>query len=86
MELLLIKKSKQNYPNSSKNYYKSNKYILMTFHPVTMAKESIPDIMESVINFIFNLNTYSILITYPNNDDGYEEILKVIYKYEKYNS
>ena len=58
----------------------------MTFHPVTMAKESIIDIMESVINFIFDLNTYSILITYPNNDDGYEEILKVIYKYEKYNS
>ena len=58
--IVAYKKAKQNYPNSSKNYYKSNKYILMTFHPVTMAKESIPDIMESVINFIFNLNTYSI--------------------------
>ena len=49
MELLLIKKQNK-IIQIVKNYYKSNKYILMTFHPVTMAKESIPDIMESVIN------------------------------------
>ena len=49
----------------------------MTFHPATNSNELISDIMDKSIKYILD-NGYDLLITYPNNDNGSEDILNVI--------
>lgn len=56
---------------------KKGNFALMTFHPVTKSNELIPDIMDKSIKYILD-NGYDLLITYPNNDNGSEDILNVI--------
>lgn len=59
-------------------------YVLMTFHSETNGDHngcSIPEMMDVAIEDIVSHNEY-VLITYPNNDDGADEILSVIYKWE----
>lgn len=56
-------------------------FCLMTFHSVTQNEENIAEIMNAAIETILN-NKFKILITYPNNDPGYQEILKVINRWE----
>lgn len=60
-----------------------NNYVLMTFHPETNgieAKNTIPEIMDGAIETIVDRGV-NILISYPNNDDGSEAIIKVIKKW-----
>ena len=57
-----------------------NNFVLMTFHSETNPMghyESISSVMENCIRFILSRGI-KILITYPNNDNGCEPILKVI--------
>ena len=61
----------------------SNYYALMTFHPVTAKEERIDEIMDIAIREILK-HKCEILITYPNNDTGYEKIIKVINKWENH--
>lgn len=59
-------------------------FVLMTFHSETKgiaAKNSIPEVMDSCISELL-ASGLKILITYPNNDDGSEDIIKVIKKWE----
>ncbi|MEX2483765.1 MAG: UDP-N-acetylglucosamine 2-epimerase [Brumimicrobium sp.] len=56
-------------------------FCLMTFHAVTQNKENIAEIMNVAIETILK-NNFKILITYPNNDPGYQEILEIINKWE----
>lgn len=59
-------------------------YALMTFHSETkcvMAKNTIPEIMDVAITTILGQGI-KLLITYPNNDDGSEAIIKVIEKWQ----
>ena len=55
----------------------------MTFHPVTVGKEPIANIMDSAINCIID-HDCGVLITYPNNDNGYIDIIKIIRKWGKH--
>jgi UDP-hydrolysing UDP-N-acetyl-D-glucosamine 2-epimerase len=55
----------------------TNSFALMTFHSTTQITESIAEIMDASIKKIINLG-YDVLITYPNNDDGHESIIKTI--------
>ena len=74
-----IIKFKEN-PISIKDIFPSIRvgmFALMTFHPVTLYNEPISDIMNNSIKYILDKD-FNILITYPNNDIGYEKILKVI--------
>jgi len=59
---------------------KSKDFALMTFHPVTNCEENISLIMSFCVEKILEQGL-QVLITYPNNDDGYEEILKVLDEY-----
>ena len=59
-------------------------YSLMTFHSETMAdsqKNTIPEVMDEAIKTIIEHGTH-LLLTYPNNDDGSEDIIKVIEKWQ----
>lgn len=59
-------------------------YVLMTFHSETkgfLAKNSIPEVMDVSITTILKTGV-KLLITYPNNDDGSEAIIKVIEKWQ----
>ena len=62
---------------------KKRKFGLLTFHPVTKLDEPTAELMEFSISKILD-NKHDILITYPNNDLGYEAILNVIKKWESH--
>lgn len=55
-------------------------FALMTFHPVTLSGEAIEEAMSHSIKTIVERDT-TVLITYPNNDPGYQGILEVIEKW-----
>lgn len=59
------------------------RYCLMTFHPVTFNKEDISGLMRLSIDTIISQG-YDILLTYPNNDPGYELILEEIDRWENH--
>jgi len=64
---------------------KRDNFVLMTFHSETKSNHSdcsISEMMDAAIENIVGHNEY-VLITYPNNDDGAEEILSIIHKWEK---
>lgn len=59
-------------------------YALMTFHSETkgvLAKNTIPEVMDTSIATILGRGV-KLLITYPNNDDGSEAIIKIIEKWQ----
>ena len=59
-------------------------YVLMTFHSETMSESqqnTIPEVMDEAIKTIVGKNKY-LLVTYPNNDDGSENIIRVIEKWQ----
>ncbi len=59
-------------------------YVLMTFHSETkgsLSNNSIPEIMDACISELLS-SGQRVLITYPNNDDGSEDIIKVINKWK----
>ena len=60
----------------------SKKYCLLTFHPVTKKNEPINELMEFCIKRLLK-SKYRVLITYPNNDKGFEYILNTIEKWKK---
>ena len=67
-------------PVSIRNVFQNiqiNKFALMTFHPVTKINEPIRELINISIQKIVNKN-FDILITYPNNDSGYKNLLRVI--------
>ncbi|OFX23162.1 MAG: UDP-N-acetyl-D-glucosamine 2-epimerase, UDP-hydrolysing [Bacteroidetes bacterium GWA2_31_9] len=60
-----------------------NKFCLMTFHPVTSSKEDIALIMDKTIEYLIEKN-FQILITYPNNDNGYQKIINIVDKWKNH--
>lgn len=56
-------------------------YCLMTFHPATNSGENIPELMSFIIDEVIKRG-HKILVTYPNNDTGFEEIIDVIHRYK----
>lgn len=59
-------------------------YVLMTFHSETKgvtSKNTIPEVMDAAIQAIIDRNV-KLLISYPNNDDGSEAIIRVIEKWQ----
>lgn len=59
-------------------------FVLMTFHSETkgfVSQNTIPEVMDACISNILS-NGSKLLITYPNNDEGSEDIIEVIKKWE----
>ncbi len=61
----------------------SDKFALMTFHPVTLSDESIEEAMDLSFQVITKRGM-TVLVTYPNNDPGYQGILDVIEKWQNH--
>lgn len=59
---------------------KRGSFVLMTFHPQTVGEFNVSKAMDISIKTIIDKGK-SVLITYPNNDNGAEEILNVIHKW-----
>lgn len=59
----------------------NNKYVVVTFHPVTKRSENIAGIMDLVIDK-YVTKKIKVLITYPNNDEGSNSIINIINKWE----
>jgi UDP-N-acetylglucosamine 2-epimerase len=55
----------------------------MTFHPALEPKEQTSQIMDFIINAIVK-NKTNILITYPNHDSGFQDIIDVIEKWKQH--
>lgn len=58
-------------------------FALMTFHPVTRSEEDIAQAMDDSLRAITSAGT-TVLITYPNNDPGYQGILDIIEKWRSH--
>lgn len=62
-----------------------NNYVLITFHSETKSMEnggdSISEMLDAALQYLTSHNEYA-LLTYPNNDDGAMEIIKVIENWE----
>ena len=71
----IIKYKKKN------NISNIKKHILITFHPSTASCEPISEILDLSIVVILKYK-YKILLTYPNNDEGSNEIISVINKWK----
>ena len=61
---------------------KQGNFALMTFQPVTKSEEPIAALMDSSIKKILKYKV-KVLVTYPNNDTGSEEIIKIIQRHQK---
>lgn len=55
--------------------------ILVTYHPATLDDSNYREKVEALLNALDNFPNYKVLITYPNNDAGSEEIIRSIEKY-----
>ncbi len=79
--IIKFKQNKRKHHSGVVKELKINNFALMTFHPVTANVEPISELMETAIDSIVE-HGCDILITYPNNDDGYESIIEVINKWK----
>ncbi len=78
-----IIKYRKNKKNVLRTDNQMRSFALMTFHPVTLGDDPIANIMDSTINCIL-AHDCNVFITYPNNDNGYKDIIKVINKWKKH--
>ena len=56
---------------------KDNKFALITFHPATSKPEKLDEILIESVRYIISKGN-QVLITYPNNDPGYESLVAAI--------
>lgn len=63
----------------------SGNFCLITFHSATRAKENVAEMMNEVILKVLSSGK-QVLLTYPNNDPGYKQILEVIEKWRSKNN
>ena len=77
-DIYKFKKEKKKF---KKEFFLRNEdFALMTFHGSNSLKDNLPKAMDFSIKYILKKNL-KILITFPNNDFGYKEILSIIKKY-----
>lgn len=60
-----------------------NSFVLMTFHPQTIGDFNVPKAMNIAIKSVTE-NGKKVLLTYPNNDEGCDAIIKTVKKWDKY--
>lgn len=58
-------------------------YLLVTYHPVTLACEPAKISFESLLNALDEFSHYQVILTYPNADDGGREIIPLLEAYAK---
>ncbi|SLJ83932.1 UDP-N-acetylglucosamine 2-epimerase [Psychrobacter sp. DAB_AL43B] len=66
---------------SSLNFKLNQPYVLVTYHPVTLASEPTKESFLNLLNALEQFPEYQIILTYPNADDGGREIISVLEAY-----
>lgn len=63
----------------------TDKFFLVTYHPVTLANESPEESFKVLLDSLDKFPEYKVIITYPNSDDGGRKIIPLLEKYGKNN-
>lgn len=62
----------------------NNPYLLITYHPVTLAEEEEPEkTFKNIIAALNQLNEYQVIVTYPNADNGGRRIISLIQQWSQ---
>jgi UDP-hydrolysing UDP-N-acetyl-D-glucosamine 2-epimerase len=61
-------------------------YILVTYHPVTLADEEPEKSFQALINALDEFPEHQIILTYPNADDGGRKIIPLLESYANKNT
>ncbi|MEJ6066179.1 UDP-N-acetylglucosamine 2-epimerase [Psychrobacter sp. 16-Bac2893] len=68
---------------SSLNFQLDQPYLLVTYHPVTLASEPAKESFLNLLTAIDQFPELQIILTYPNADDGGREIIPLLEAYAK---
>jgi len=63
----------------------SKPYLLVTYHPVTLANEEPVSTFQALLDSLDEFPEYQIILTYPNADDGGRSIIPLLENYAKSN-
>lgn len=69
--------------SASLNFKLEQPYLLVTYHPVTLASEPTKASFENLLNALDEFSHYQVILTYPNADDGGREIIPLLESYAK---
>ena len=67
--------------SDSLNFPITKPYILVTYHPVTLADEEPEKSFQALIDALDKFPEYQIILTYPNADDGGRRIIPLLENY-----
>ncbi|WP_298941439.1 UDP-N-acetylglucosamine 2-epimerase [uncultured Psychromonas sp.] len=69
----------------SLNFDLCSPYFLVTYHPVTLAKESPETSFQALLDSLDGFPDHQVIITYPNADDGGRKIIPMLEDYASQN-
>lgn len=61
----------------------SDRYFVVTYHPVTLADEDPTTSFQSILDVLDTFSEYQVILTYPNADDGGRLIIPMIEEYAR---
>ena len=70
----------------SLNFKLKKPYLLVTYHPVTLASEPAKETFLNLLSAIDEFSDLQVILTYPNADDGGREIIPLLEEYASKNS
>ncbi|HFK6080223.1 TPA: UDP-N-acetylglucosamine 2-epimerase [Enterobacter cloacae] len=65
----------------SLNFQLTHPYFLVTYHPVTLGKESPEESFKALLEALDSYPNYQVILTYPNADDGGRKIIPLLEAY-----
>lgn len=65
----------------SLNFKFTHPYFLVTYHPVTLGKESPEGSFKAILEALDSYPNYQVILTYPNADDGGRKIIPLLEAY-----
>ncbi|MEI8655979.1 MULTISPECIES: UDP-N-acetylglucosamine 2-epimerase [Vibrio] len=71
--------------SESLNFELSSPFVVVTYHPVTLADESPEESFQALTDALDNYPDYQVILTYPNADDGGRRIIPILEQYAQSN-
>lgn len=72
--------------SSSLNFKLDKPYLLVTYHPVTLASEPARESFNNLLKALDEYEEFQVILTYPNADDGGREIIPLLEEYARNDS
>lgn len=72
--------------SSSLSFKLEKPYLLVTYHPVTLASEPARESFNNLLKALDEYKEFQVILTYPNADDGGREIIPLLEEYARNNS